>query len=176
MKTGGMISQELITSILERYTLPPGGIHGIPHWARVLVNGRRLSGVTGANADVVELFAVFHDCQRINEGIDDGHGRRGAGLAWELRGVVYELDEEEFRLLIKACDLHTEGYLDGDITIRTCWDADRLDLGRVGIIPRPEKLCTEEAKDPRLVQWAVEQSKRRFVPDFVSTEWGVRLQ
>ena len=47
---------------------------------------------------------------RINEGIDDGHGRRGSELARDLRGVVYELDDEAFGLLIKACDLHTEGY------------------------------------------------------------------
>ncbi len=170
-----MVPQELITSILARYTLPRGGIHGVSHWARVLVNGRRLSGVTGANADLVDFFAVFHDCQRINEGADEGHGRRGAELAWELRGVSYELGEEDFRLLVKACSLHSEGYLDGDITIRTCWDADRLDLGRVGIIPRPEKLCTEGGKDPRLIQWAVERSEGRFVPEFVFTEWGIRL-
>ncbi len=175
LKMGSMISQELITSVLARYTLPKGGIHGVPHWARVLVNGSRLSGLTGASADVVELFAVFHDCQRINEGADEGHGRRGAELAWELRGLSYELGEEDFRLLIKACDLHSEGYLDGDITIRTCWDADRLDLGRVGITPRPEKLCTEGARDPRLIEWAVGQSERRSIPAFVLTEWGIRL-
>ena len=45
---------------------------------------------------------------RINEGIDDGHGRRGAELARDLRDVAYELDDEAFGLLIKACDLHTE--------------------------------------------------------------------
>ena len=47
---------------------------------------------------------------RINEGVDDAHGRRGSELARDLRGVVYELDDEAFGLLIKACDLHTEGY------------------------------------------------------------------
>ena len=170
-----MISQGLIESILRRYTLPPGGTHGLPHWARVLENGRRLSRATGARPHVVELFAVFHDCQRTNEGIDDGHGRRGAGFAWELRGADYELGEEDFRLLIKACDLHTEGYIDGDITLQACWDADRLDLGRVGITPRPEKLCTVAAKDPRFLKWAVARGERLFLPAFVSAEWGVRL-
>ena len=136
----------------------------MPHWARVLENGRRLSEVTGARRDIVELFAVFHDSQRINEGVDDGHGRRGSELAKDLRGVIYELDDEAFGLLIKACDLHTEGYLDGDVTLRTCWDADRLDLGRVGITPRVEKLCTEGARDPGLLKWAVKRSERFFVP------------
>ena len=72
----------------------------VPHWARVLENGRRLLEATGARRDIVELFAVFHDSQRINGGIDDGHGRRGAELAGNLRGVVYELDDEAFDLAI----------------------------------------------------------------------------
>jgi len=137
-----MISKELIHSILTRYALPWEGIHGVPHWARVLENGRRLSEMTEAKSDVVELFAVFHDSQRVNDGIDDGHGRRGAELARKLRGVDYDLADEDFELLMKACDLHTEGDLDGDITAQICWDADRLDLGRIGITPLKEKLCT----------------------------------
>jgi hypothetical protein len=50
-----VISQELIRSILARYALPRDGIHGVSHWARVLENGRRLSEVTGARMDVLEL-------------------------------------------------------------------------------------------------------------------------
>ena len=56
---GSVISQELIRAILGRYTLPWEGTHGVPHWARVLENGKRLSEVTGAKKDIVELFAVF---------------------------------------------------------------------------------------------------------------------
>jgi uncharacterized protein len=157
-----MISHDLIQSILRQYALSFEGIHGVPHWARVLENGRRLSEMTGAQREIVELFAVFHDSRRINEGVDDGHGRRGSELAKELRGVAYELNDDAFHILIKACDLHTEGYLDGDVTLRTCWDADRLDLSRVGITPRAEKLCTEEAKDPGLLKWAVKRSEQFF--------------
>ena len=47
-----------------------------------------------------------------------------------------------------------------DITVQTCWDADRLDLGRVGIIPRPDRLCTEEARDPVLLDIAYRRSVR----------------
>lgn len=168
-----MITRGLIQSILGRYALPRDAIHGVSHWARVIENGRQLSQVTGANIRVVELFSVFHDSQRINEGIDDGHSRRGAELARELRGVDYELSDEEYSLLIYACELHTEGHLDGDITIQTCWDADRLDLARVGIVSRKERLCTERAKDPDFLKWAIERSERLFVPILVSTEWGV---
>ena len=172
-----MISQELIHRILERYALPWGATHGVPHWARVLENGRRLSVITGAKLRIVELFALFHDSQRINEGFDDDHGRRGAKLARELlHRIKYELDDEDIELLIQACELHTEGYLEGDITVQTCWDADRLDLGRVGITPREEKLCTDGAKDPDLFRWATKRGEGLVVPALVSKEWSVRLR
>jgi len=93
-----------------------------------------------------------------------------------MRGIVYELGDEDFNLLIRACELHTEGYLDGDITVQTCWDADRLDLGRVGITPPEEKLCTEAARDPGLFKWAVKRGEGLVVPALVSTEWGIRLR
>lgn len=170
-----MISRELIHSILMHYPLPSGGIHGISHWARVLENGRRLSVMTGAKVHVVELFAVFHDSQRMNEGFDDGHGYRGAMLARILHGLHYKLDDRDLDLLIQACELHTDGYLEGDVTVQTCWDADRLDLGRVGIIPQKDKLCTASAKKPALLKWAITRSEEFSVPTFVSSEWGIQL-
>jgi uncharacterized protein len=30
---------------------------------------------------------------------------------------------------------HSEGAVHADPTVQTCWDADRLDLGRVGVMP-----------------------------------------
>jgi len=48
----------------------------------------------------------------------------------------------------------THGTSAADATIATCWDADRLDLGRVGTMPRPERLCTEAARDPWVIAWA----------------------
>lgn len=51
-----------------------------------------------------------------------------------------------------------EGQTLGDATVLTCWDADRLDLGRVGIRPHPHRLCTEAARDPVLLEWAYQRS------------------
>ncbi len=48
-----------------------------------------------------------------------------------------------------------------EITVLTCWDADRLDLGRVGIRPNARYLCTEPAKDPAFITWAYERSLLR---------------
>ena len=32
----------------------------------------------------------------------------------------------------------------GNATIDVCFDADRLDLGRVGIVPNPKRMATEQ--------------------------------
>jgi uncharacterized protein len=61
--------RRVLDSVLVEYALPLQGCHGPAHWARVLENGLRLSGQTGANARVVQLFAVLHDCRRQNEGL-----------------------------------------------------------------------------------------------------------
>jgi uncharacterized protein len=135
-------------------------------------NGLRIAaGLSGVNSGVVELFAVLHDARRENEGIDRGHGRRGADLARELRGSLIELSDEAFVLLVTACSYHTDGRTDGDITVQTCWDADRLDLGRVGIRLDARHLCTAAAKDPALIAWADSRARRRVLPRFAVEEW-----
>lgn len=45
-------------------------------------------------------------------------------------------------LLCKACELHTVCHRTGNPTIDACFDADRLDLMRVGIIPNPKRMAT----------------------------------
>ena len=124
--------------ILEGYALPWGGDHGVAHWARVLENGLRLAEETGADLGVVRLFAVLHDSRRVNEVTDPDHGPRAAEFALSLRGHLFDLPDHEFRLLHRACAGHTHERTHPDVTIQTCWDADRLDLGRVGITPAPE--------------------------------------
>jgi uncharacterized protein len=167
-----LISRQLIEAIGKQYRLPWDGVHGVGHWARVRENGLRIAAaLPGVNSEVVELFAVFHDAQRRNEGIDAGHGRRGAKLAESLRGALFELSDEAFALLEVACRYHTDGRTDGDVTVQACWDADRLDIGRVGIRPDPRHLCTAAAKDPELMAWADNRARQRIVPEFAAKEW-----
>lgn len=125
----------VLTAILRDYSLPLGGTHGVAHWARVLENGLRLAEVSGANVEVVSLFAVLHDSRRLNETTDPENGLRAAEFATELRDSLIDLDDHEFRLLYRACEGHTHERDHPDVTIQTCWDSDRLDLGRVGITP-----------------------------------------
>lgn len=120
----------------------PWSLHGPTHWRRVERNGLLLATRTQANVDVVRLFAVFHDSRRENEGTDDGHGARGAEFAQSLRGEAFDLSDEDFELLHYACTWHTHGTTHENVTIASCWDADRLDLGRVGVNPDPKRMCT----------------------------------
>jgi uncharacterized protein len=166
----------ILRTVLEDYALPRDGDHGVAHWARVFENGLRLAEATGAIVEVVQLFAVLHDSRRINEHTDPGHGPRAAEFARTLRGRFFDLPDDEFRLLHRACAGHTHERTHPDITIRTCWDADRLDLGRVGITPDPDELCTEIAKRPVMIQWADRRATLGHVPRFVREAWGIELR
>lgn len=156
-----MIGEELVRILRAQFALEWEGIHGAPHWARVRINGLRLAEATGANARVVELFAFLHDSRRENDGWDPGHGMRAARLARKLAGIAFELEAQELALLEAACRDHSEGGTEGDITVLTCWDADRLDLGRVGVRPEPRRLCTDAARDPKTIEWAYQRSLGR---------------
>jgi uncharacterized protein len=163
----------LLRTVHDQYRLPWFGLHGVSHWARVYENGLRLAPLTGADEQLLLLFAIFHDARRVNEGWDDGHGRRGAELASSLRATALHLPPPQFDLLYHACALHTDGLVDGDPTVQTCWDADRLDLPRAGIEPSPQRLCTEPARREETIAWATERSVRRVVPPIVAGEWAV---
>jgi uncharacterized protein len=149
-----MISKPLLEMIRNQSSLSADGFHGLDHWVRVLANGRKLAVITGANLKVVELFAAFHDSRRLNEGYDPEHGARGAAFAREMRGEWFDATDLEMSLLVQACEQHSNGQTEADLTVQTCWDADRLDLGRVGITPEPRYLCTDAAKAPDMIEWA----------------------
>jgi uncharacterized protein len=162
---------DILREILSRYSLPVRGYHGILHWARVLENGVRLAPLNGAKLDVIKLFAVFHDSCRTNDSRDDDHGVRAAEFVRSLRGTLVQLCDSDFDLLFEACRLHTEGRTEGDITLQTCWDADRLDLGRVGIVPQVSRLCTDAAR--ALLGWAHKRAIGGHEPTFVAREWAI---
>lgn len=119
-------------------------VHGVEHWMQVEKNGILLAPQTGADITVVRLFAIFHDCRRLDDCYDGEHGLRGAEFAKKCREEkIFELDDVLFGKLYRACQLHTSTPRTGDATIDTCFDADRLDLGRVGFKLDAQKMATE---------------------------------
>jgi uncharacterized protein len=115
-----------------------------------------LAAALDVNPQVL-AFAFLHDSQRQNDGHDPQHGRRAAHFATRLRrdGVISELAGDEFEHLCEAMRLHSDGHTTGEPGIMACWDADRLDLARVGIRPHPVHLCTAHARGGETIEQAV---------------------
>jgi uncharacterized protein len=165
----------ILRAILKRYTLNPLGLHGVTHWARVLNNGLKLAEATGADPRIVTLFAMYHDAARETDFNDWGHGRRGAELAARHRGRYFDLNDADFALLQFACEWHTDRVHDANITVGTCWDADRLDLGRCGMEVDAEFLNTTAAKQPSLIAWATRHACQEAVTDRLHTVWHYEM-
>ncbi len=121
-------------------------VHGPDHWARVERNGVYLAQCLGLDDLIVRLFALLHDSMRENESADPGHGRRAARYIETIRGDLPAMSPDAFELLIHACECHTDCRHAESEIVGICWDADRLDLGRVGMGPDPAYLNTEEAR------------------------------
>jgi hypothetical protein len=75
-----------------------------------------------------------------------------------MNGSLFTLSRDELSLLQDACTRHTMGLTEADITVQTCWDADRLDLPRVQKFPVPERLCTKPARDVHFIELTSQRS------------------
>jgi uncharacterized protein len=140
-----MIAVEVLELLRQESSFITSPIHGLKHWRTVERNGHYLANFNGADKAVLSYFAYFHDCMRENEGRDKGHGPRAASFAKKHRDSI-PLNDVQFKQLTDACKGHTYGTRPDCTTINTCWDADRLDLGRVGISPDASYLHDIEAK------------------------------
>ena len=153
-----IVTKAFVAHCCDAYQMDHSGFHGFDHWMRVLHNGRLLTETENANLKIVELFCLLHDTQRQNEERDPEHGHRAAHYAQTLRGVWFDVSDNEMELLTEALTYHSDGYTEGDITVQVCWDADRLDLGRVGLRPRADRLCTDTAKSQFVIEAAYKRS------------------
>ena len=118
-------------------------IHGVNHWDRVYRNGQRLAS-PDVDLLVVGAFAYLHDVCRENDSTDINHGLRASMKIDEIRNTLLSsFTDEQIGLLKLACKYHTTRHKMDDPTINACFDADRLDLWRVGITPNPKKMATK---------------------------------
>jgi uncharacterized protein len=170
-----LITPELLNEVAGGYMLGHDGIHGFVHWARVSENGLYLAERNGGDPILIELFALFHDCRRQNDGHDPEHGARAAELIRQLQGSLLNLTAEQLETLTFACEHHTSGHTHADPTIACCWDADRLDLGRLGYDIDPYFLSTTCAKDPQTIAWADQRSTTGQVPRILLNRWRLLL-
>lgn len=160
MQISPLINSDLIDLLKLEYELNWHSAHGFNHWVRVRENGLFLAEGTNADVKVIEYFAFLHDIKRENEGYDPQHGERAAIYAKAINNAILKLDSTQLALLTEACFYHNKGVTEGPLTVRICYDSDRLDLARVGIIPNPKYLCTKMAKQKKVIDWAVERSRK----------------
>lgn len=133
----------LVGLIRSEFKIDWQGIHGANHWARVLHHGKNIGALRKTDLIVVELFSFLHDSCRLNEGRDPQHGARAAEFAHGIHGDYFQLNAKQLDKLCYAMTHHSGGEVSTDATIQTCWDSDRLDLGRVGIFPSSKYLSQE---------------------------------
>lgn len=139
-------------------------LHGPKHWARVAHFGKKLATLHGLDErahQCVELFAWTHDLARLSEGEDLEHSQRGAEFLPRVIGHLnLSLNDEVILLTRRAIEFHNAGFdaeqayhqglLEGFdwnkddllLTVGACWDADRLDLLRLGREPDPNRMST----------------------------------
>ncbi|WP_415913257.1 hypothetical protein [Neptuniibacter sp. QD37_11] len=148
------LPKQALFEIIDQFQLDIMQEHGLPHWIRVAANGLYLAPETGASDKLAVLFAIFHDCRRLNDYEDPKHGARGAAYFQESFQQRLGIGPREAGILCRACAGHTHELHSADPDIGTLWDADRLDLYRVGVHPDPEYFSTEYAKSEEVVKWA----------------------
>lgn len=156
-----VITRELMTDILENFRIPNTAFHGPDHWARVRNNGLLLAPHTGADPVVVMLFSVIHDSQRWDDGSDMEHGPRAAEYAIQNHGRLFSATRAQLDALVEACMGHTTGLHVANQTVQTCWDSDRLDIGRVGYEINTHYLGTIAARQPTMIAYATSASDGR---------------
>ena len=162
--SGGPVGYDragLVAEIRRGFALDWAGHHGANHWGRVRRHALNIARARGADVLVVELFAFLHDSQREDEWRDPKHGDRGAEFARALQGRFYDLSAKALSQLTHAIRHHSGGEVSTDATIQSCWDADRLDLGRVGITPSAEFLSSVGASRIEVAyRWSIGRAQR----------------
>lgn len=165
-----IIPKKTVLALSKNFYLDLNDIHGVNHWLRVLTNGLIIADAgEKVHRDVLIAFAFVHDAFRTTDDYDPLHGSRAYDALHDYLNKNLNLDDHKIQLLAFACKYHSEGYNANNInfdsfpeevtirnttdanTIGACWDADRLDLLRVGVFPDEMYLTTNTAKESSII-------------------------
>lgn len=151
--------------LLENYKSFKSRTHGVSHWERVaqvgMDIGRELK-LDNVALWSIKAFGWTHDLWRTHDGRCRKHGRDGFENLLSLDcKLIQQLPEQERELIRLAIRYHSDGFIAGEAfdlglfetvelneqrivdIVGCCWDADRLDLARIGMIPRRCLISTE---------------------------------
>ncbi len=119
-------------------------IHGMPHLRQVALTAGRLAVLVGCDVESAVVAGFLHDCARVHDGGGNRHAHDSAVLARRLLKTFYpHLDAPR---LCEAIARHADGRTTDDPLAACLWDADRLDLCRLGIEADPRLLSTRAAR------------------------------
>ena len=109
--------------------------HGVDHWTKVAEHAVNFASETkGADITVAHLFGLLHDFKRSDDEQCFKHGVDSAKAIYKIRKTLLKkLSKKQFNTLVEAIKYHPDGKVSDDPTIGCCWDADRVELPRVGI-------------------------------------------
>ena len=146
----------ILKYIKDELNINTDGLHGLSHFVRVEQIGCYLADQTGADKEVLSLFAYTHDLGRTHDNEDLEHGKRSAKIVEQMyKQKLIDITPDQYDKLIYACSYYCfDSARSDDLTIQACWDADRLDLWRDSIEPLPQLLYTSEAKKEKTISWA----------------------
>ena len=169
VSVGLMTAERELIDQLRRFTHFDSKLHGPAHWVRVHRFGLLLAdglNLGDRQARCVEVFAWTHDLARLDDGGGNQHAVDGAVHAFAVMDALFpDLGSDQRTLLSKAIRFHSDGVtadeahfqglLDLDEwtedevidTVGACWDADRLDLLRLGIAPNQRYMSTDCWRD-----------------------------
>lgn len=119
-------------------------IHGFSHLRRVAAVAGRIAAAAGEDIESAVVAGFLHDCARRHDGGGVDHAHDSAALTRKLLARFYpHLDA------VRLCDAiarHADGETTEDMLAACVWDADRLELRRLGIEVDPDLLSTEIAR------------------------------
>jgi uncharacterized protein len=146
------------------YARFPSQIHGPAHWSRVRRFGALLAegeALPETARTCVEIFAWVHDLAREHDGGGNEHAIDGALYIDQVVPAVFgALLPDQMETIRSAIRYHSDGMTARQAseagllpsvawqpelllaTVGCCWDADRLDLPRVGIVPDARFMST----------------------------------
>jgi uncharacterized protein len=163
-----------ILAALRPHVRFPSVVHGPAHWVRV----HRFGGLLAARVALppearacVDLFAWLHDIAREDDEASRRHAVEGAAqIDAILPAIAAPLTTDQIETIRAAILHHSDGMVaarageagvfdgigwPGDLVVATvgcCWDADRLDLPRVGVQPAERFMSTPVWREVRLAR------------------------
>ena len=129
------------------------GLHGMSHLRRVASTAGRIASLISEDVEAAVVTGFLHDCARTDDGGGTSHAHDSACVAKNILPTCYpHLDVDRLCAGIAG---HADGVVTDDLLIGSVWDADRLDLVRLGIEVDLGLLSTSVARRVAIVRQEV---------------------